>query len=486
MRAVARVALFLISVGVVFVPCPAAEPDDWYYCEGLLRGSLKDDSPLPLYDADPEHLWNRLFALFYIRPSELPARPKYPDDSTKLDEWDRKLRSGELAPGPVVKRIEGGDVLGILAWPKTRYFSEPAMFERADRLLDAFLEMHGERLIDDHLKRAFFQRDLWVVFDHLIGQNIARFGDADLARRRAEVPDYEIEPEELQFDDPEAIQRRETLCRKLAVVIRRLALPKPAIEALPDNYAAALRSGVFLAEHDFDPRRNYLPPGLLTQPDEWVEIDNLPASLHHDAREGQLQHTAWSIRGRSYYRVFLRFPNGRRAVEEYLDYLQRAGVDWEKSARHGYIFLKRTVRQIPVGTEAAIVQFLVILDEDLEPVPTRFVELVHLLVFKNVDGTDDPGTNTGRGLNVARYVVHRRLLFDDLRQGGLERTAADAPTYRVLMTSPRDWGAFGRQQSVVQTCLHCHMYDRDRVGVHSLNSISCHVPERGMPGIIIP
>jgi hypothetical protein len=39
---------------------------------------------------------------------------------------------------------------------------------------------------------------------------------------------------------------------------------------------------------------------------------------------------------------------------------------------------------------------------------------------------------------------------------------------------------------VVQTCLHCHMYSEDKAGVFSLNSIFCHVPDRGMPGIVIP
>jgi hypothetical protein len=107
---------------------------------------------LPLYDPNPEHLWNRLFAAFYLRPSELPSRPKYPDDPTQLDSWDRKLRSGELPLGPVVNRIEGGDVLAFLAWQKTRYYSQPATFQRADRLLDEFLEARGERLIDDPLR----------------------------------------------------------------------------------------------------------------------------------------------------------------------------------------------------------------------------------------------------------------------------------------------------------------------------------------------
>ncbi|MEK7677559.1 MAG: hypothetical protein AAB676_17155 [Verrucomicrobiota bacterium] len=485
MRFFSTSAVSAMLVNVMCLACSAAGPEDSYHREGPLRGSLKSEDPLPLYDPQPDHLWNRLFAAFYIRPSTLPSRPQYPDDSTQLDEWDRELRSGKLVPGPVVKRIEGGDVLAFLAWQKTRHYSEPATFQRANKLLDEFIEGRGERLIDDPLKRAFFQRDLWAVFDHLVGQKIARFGDADLARRRAAVPDYRIEPEELQREDPAAIQRRETLCRKLAAVIQRLALPKSAIEALPDNYAEAIGSGQFPARHDFDCRSNYLPPGLLTRPDEWVEIDNAPGSQHRDEREGQMAYTSWSIRGRSYYRVFWRFPEGRRAVEEYLRYLQREGVDWEKSARQGYIRLKRDVRQIPVGTETAIVEFMVVLDEGLNPVATRVVELVHVSVYKNVDGAPDPQTNTGRGLIARQYVARRRLLFDGLKEGGLERAADDAPTYRVLMNSPKDWGEFGRQQSVAQTCLHCHMYDRDRAGVHSLNSISCYVPEHGMPGVVI-
>jgi hypothetical protein len=177
-----------------------------------------------------------------IASCALPSRPEYPQDSTRLDEWDRKMRTGKLPSGSVARRIEGGDVPLLLAWKKTRHYSESASLERENRLLDEFLETRGERLIADPLKRAFLQRDLWAVFDHLVGQNIAQFGDADLARRRAPMRDYEVEPGDLKHDDPAAMQRRETLCRKPAVILQRLALPKAAIEALPDNYAAAVRS----------------------------------------------------------------------------------------------------------------------------------------------------------------------------------------------------------------------------------------------------
>jgi len=487
MRLSLTFAVPLTWVSVVFVSFSAAGQESWYYQEGPLRGSLKSDTPLPLYDSDPKHLWNRLFAVFYIRPSELRSRPEYPQDSTKLDEWDRNLRNGKLPPGPVVKRFEGGDTKSLLAWPRTRYYSEPGTFARADKLLDEFITTHGERLIDDPLKRAFLQRDLWAVFDHLVGQNIARFGDGDLLRRGALNSDvYGYEPDEVPFDDPEAIERRGILCRKLAVIIQRLALPPAVIKALPDSYAAAIRSGHFASRHDFDCQSNYLPPGLLTRRDEWVEIDTSSESLPHHKQEGQIDYVAWSIRGRSYYRIFWRFPGGREDVEQYLKYLREEAVDWEKTARQGHIALKPDVRQIPVGTEAAIVQFMIVLDDRLVPVPTRLVESVRVSVYKNVDGTPDPETNTGLGLIGRVYGAQRRLLFDNVKHGGLARAPDDAPTYQVLLSGHEDWGHFGRQQSVIQTCVHCHMHWNWKRGVYSLNTIFSFVPNGGMPGMVIP
>ena len=105
-----------------------------------------------------------------------------------------------------------------------------------------------------------------------------------------------------------------------------------------------------------------------------MEIDTSPEPLPHLQQERQIAYVAWRIRGRSYYRIFWRFPGGRTAVEEYLKYLREKGVDWEKTARQGHVALKLDARQIPVGTEAAIVQFRIVLDDRLVPVPTWLVE----------------------------------------------------------------------------------------------------------------
>ncbi len=480
--------LFFIVLVAAWLPASvhgvlAGEADESYYHSGPLRGSLKSDRPLPLYDDAPEHLWNRLFSALYIRPSELPSRPEYPTDTTRLDEWNRNMRSGKLAPGPIIKRIEGGDTITFPAWPKTRYYSEQTTSESLNKLLDEFILTNGERLICDPLKRAFFQHDLWAVFDHLTNQNIARFGDVEIARLRASVPAYLVTPQERQVEQNGVMQRRETLCRKLAIIIKRLAIPKPSLDALPDNYKTAVDSDYFTAQHDFDPSRNYLPTGLLTQPEKWVEIDQLRGD-----GKGRLGFHTWSIKGRSYYRVFWRFPGGRHEVEEYMNDLFLHGVDWEKSARDGFIALKPGLRQIPVGTESVIIQFMIVLDEELKPVPTQVVQSIDGFVYKSVDGTRDTQTNTGLGVNAYEYVIRRRLLFDGLKHGGLERNPDDLSKYRTLMdggfSGSKDWGRYGRQQSVVQTCVDCHMHFTRNQGVYSLNAITCHVPN-DMPGITI-
>ncbi|MBC7819494.1 MAG: hypothetical protein IAG10_21640, partial [Planctomycetaceae bacterium] len=189
----------------------------FFHADGPLAGTLKNDRPLPLYDGNPQHLWNRMFSAFYIRPRPLPAT------------------DGQ----PATTRFEGGDVIEFLAWGKTEYWSAKDVFEKVNPLLDEFLQRSGETSLPDPLKRAVFQHDLWAVHDHLIDQNIKR--TADRATR----------------------VRRDVLCGKLAKCMQRLALSAAEVAELPDTYALAIQSGAFASRHDFVAERNYLPPGLL-------------------------------------------------------------------------------------------------------------------------------------------------------------------------------------------------------------------------------
>lgn len=402
------------------------EQDPAYYHEGELRGSLRVAGPLPLYDADPQHLWNRIFAAIAIRQSNLPSK----------------------RGGTPIARIEGGDTIDFLAWPGTTYWDEPETVARIEKLLDQFLKEQGEKLIADPLKRVMLQRDLWAAFDFYTSQNIARRGD--LATR----------------------QRRTELCRKMAQAIKSLTLPSETLAQLPDNYLLALKSRRFAATHDFDPRRDYLPPRLLTDRNEWPELDFHQPKLHEDIeRRFVFLHTR-AFRGRSYFRVFYRFPEGRGQLEEYLKKVEAVGVDWKTAGQNGFIVLKPDAPQLPAGTEVSLVQFLIALDTNLQPVPTSLVESVRVTVYKSTSGEKDTSTNTEMGVNVAKYTLKRRLAFADMKYGGLKREPDNLPVYRVIFESEnaQDWGPRGRFFELAADCRSCHA-GGGQTGVQTIPSL---------------
>jgi len=89
-----------------------------------------------IYASDPDHIWNRLFRLFYVRHS--------------LD-----------------GQRYGGDELDPYLWWQTKYLLSGSSNDEALTLLDEFLGQHSERAVTDPLKRALFQRDLLAIYDWL-------------------------------------------------------------------------------------------------------------------------------------------------------------------------------------------------------------------------------------------------------------------------------------------------------------------------------
>lgn len=425
-----RLLGFGFAVGWMCISTFAAEPvdlDPATYHDGELAGSLKSADPLPLYDPDPQSPANRLFAGFYIRTSDIPTK----------------------RGGTPVHRIEGGDVIDFQAWPGSDYWSDPETCQRLTALLEECQADPGRFRPADPLKRAILQRDLWAAFDYYLGRNIVRHGDK--ATRH----------------------RREELCRKLAQVLQQLTLTPSEIAALPDNYAAAIQSGRFAAAHNFDPAVDFLPHGLLTDPHEWQEIDFFqPKDVTNDIRERFVTLHTRNYLARSYYRIFYRFPGGRPAVESYLKTFDEKGIDWKHSAQHGSAKISKDAPPLPVETEVALVQFLITLDDQLNPTPTPIVESIQMRTFRNVDGKSEPPTSTGVGMNMYEYTMKRRLLFDGLKYGGLERTPDDHPIYRVIFLGPKaqDWGENGRSFTLMQDCRRCHT-GAGQIGVQTVFSI---------------
>ncbi len=137
------------------------------------------------------HLWNRINAALFLRTDQGRKRPRCGRDSTCCCGRTPPL----LPTGP--------------------------SHQRALTLLDEFLSTHAENQVTDPVKRAWFQRNLWAVFDW-----------------SAPI-----------LDDSYAAGRQELQVR-LAEVLRRVALTPAQIKALPDTYAQAVASGEFGKEYD--------------------------------------------------------------------------------------------------------------------------------------------------------------------------------------------------------------------------------------------
>ena len=113
--------LAVLSVGL----WGTARPNSWFH------GTA---SSVAFYDPNSSHLRNQLHAGLFIRP-DVPGTESVPDS------------------------------LDPPLWYHTQYLLEKSSHESALRILDEFLQTHAERLIQDPVKRAMLQRDLWAVFD---------------------------------------------------------------------------------------------------------------------------------------------------------------------------------------------------------------------------------------------------------------------------------------------------------------------------------
>jgi hypothetical protein len=277
------------------------------------------DEPSPsraVYDPDPEHLWNRLYEALFVRVG--------PDG-----------------------RAYGQDRLEPLLWRASKHLLEEHSNKRAIALLEEFLKNKGEKLIDDPLKRALLQRDLWLVFNWLEGSH-----------------DNFAEPR-LEADVASAAQER--LRRPLAAVIGRLALSRKEIQELPDNYAAAVVSNRFARRFDPEqPDQSYLPSDLLSAEGPWACVgrtDGITAPGHLAQPERTENRFTNSL-----FLVFLRLPAGRAATIAYLKQLRSFDPKDPK------------LPELPDGTQFALVRRALLIDTSHRVAPTALTESVQLRV----------------------------------------------------------------------------------------------------------
>jgi len=354
-----------------------------------------------LYHRDRDHLWNRVHAALLVRTG--------PDG-----------------------RTYGEDRLEPLLWNESEHLLKGKAADRAVAVLDEFLRDKGESLIEDPVKRAVLQRDLWLVFNWSAG--------------------------------PSDVEGRPRLRAPLAKVIHRLALSPDQIAKLPDNYAAAVASKKYADCFDPEkPERSYLPPDLFKPDGPWVCVGRTdgPTAPQHLDESGTNRFT------NSVFLVFVKLPGGRDATLAYLKRLAAfdkplAVPNADEKRRGRYQFLPNpAVPQFPKGTEVALVRRALLIDTSRRIVASPLTESVQLRVMR----TDTPAVTpalldqlnpfSSAGL---RRVAERQAFFDfQLRRADLFAEEAgglrDVSGERDFKTgfASHQWDEFGEKGSPAST-----------------------------------
>jgi len=241
-----------------------------------------------VYDPDPKHLWNRLHDAFRARI----------EDGKESDPW-------ELDP---------------FLWRNDDYLASAKGQKAALNVLDEFIAKNGHTLINDPLKRALLQRDLWTLFDSL---NPPRWG---AARKNPQME----------------------LATRLARIIPRLSLTADEIKKLPDNYAEAVAAK----------EAWFLPADLWEPKGPWVLLGDknlMPLALSHVHFFG----------GRSTFFVFLRVSDGREQTQKILDDLRKRAPDAQPAP-------------LPPGTQVALVRQMQLINDQGKQVTTNVTESLQM------------------------------------------------------------------------------------------------------------
>jgi hypothetical protein len=349
-----------------------------------VRGHSEDG--VAIYDPAPEYVWNRLYLALFVRT-------------------DAKGKQ------------YGVDSLDPLYWSSTRHLLTGESETGGIRAMDQFLTGHGEKLVRDPLRRAVLQRDLWALFDWAATRN-----------RWERMPVGET--------------AATALSQRLADIIRRLALTKEQIGALPDNYAAAIASKAYPDAFDPNhPDRGFLPADLFLEDGPWVCVQmqrfpSLPAPVHTE-----------QFGGRSTFLIFVNLPGGRADTLAYLDKLNHFSEPWIFDRTRAEQLYKKSgltlpafpsqdgpwenpqIPQLPVGTQFALVRQALLVDDNGELVPTPLTESVQIRVYRAIE----PGIADNHPQSVFEFELSRQNLFAG-KAGGLREIGNEEKGFTTFLT----------------------------------------------------
>jgi len=373
--------------------------------------AFSSSSDLSIYDARPDHIWNRLYRHFFVRVAG----------------------NGEEF---------GYDTLDPLLWPSTRYLSSGQSHQQAVDLLDEFLATHAENLITDPLKRAFLQRDLWAVFDIITQGDSRQQGRAELQTR-------------------------------LARVIQRLALTPEQIRLLPDNYQLAVAGKSFPTQYQSDHNEtSFLPAEMFRADGPWTAIgtSDRPAAPSHLADMAFAGRSVFLV----FLRLPAGRDATIAYLQRLKDFSQPWILNPEKS-RPNQIVANPDLPQFPLGTELALVRRMVLIDNQGKLTPTSLTESIQIRVYRSIPNHVTTASEEARASQTGfEFRLSRRKLFAG-EAGGLRPVLSTDRDFEIFRSHGIDWfetagaASLDRVQFAVRDhCIVCHFAP----GINSVLSFS--------------
>jgi hypothetical protein len=372
--------LVLVIGSLVLLPCQFVYSSDT---------SFVPPYPTTFFSEDPQHPWNQLYGMLFLRPG--------------LD-----------------GQIYGENEVDPLYWPETRYLLDGAVNKRAVKLLDGFNHGQAAGSMKDPIRRAWLQRQLWALFDHLVNVDI-------------EAP------------SPSTLE----LSEKILQIMKNVALTHEAIATLPDNLVTEIANRDYPA--DFDPAQSekpFLPSGLEADTD-WVALGRADQSLLAPVHSNALSN-------RSVFTVYLNLAGGREAT---LSYLKKLHDQLSHPTAN-------QLPQVPVFTKFALMRRALLINEAGEIEPSPIVESLQIRVMTDLVGTEALYFYL---LNPTKLLQGKSSLIPLKKDDGVFDLALDP----LMVTYPRDLLTLKMRgladfngTAPRMNCLNCH----SAVGIYSMNS----------------
>jgi len=363
-------------------------------------GEAKGATPVQFYDPDPQHLWNRLHQSIFVRSD---------------------VNNAEV----------GHDAIDPLLYGSSKFCRTGNSRKELMGVLKELISDDSAHRPDDVLKRAIFQRDLWVLFDW------AQRGNTD----KSNSTDTE-------------------LMEPVAKIMRQVALSPQQIAGLPDTYAQAIAAREFPTKYDPEkPFQAYLPDDFLSANGPWVAMRNgekFAARTH-----------VIDLQGRCAFDVFLNLPGGRQATLDYLAALR----EWKdplvpmpptSQENRTLMVLNPKLPAVPRRTQFAIIRRSLLIDREGTIHSTPLVDSIQIRMIRQAARAPEVRGRPMVEQDSFEFVRSRSKLFaheaGGIRAVSVDELEAPPPLFRAEGYDPFEFSSRQRSPLVVElkSCMGCH------------------------------